>query len=301
MEVRVASILPDARRTYLELKWTPPIKIGMFVETATLADPLGNPLARRPEWDAGTNLGEYFLGFEALPLSASHAILTLRFKTDPGQVVVPVRLDPRQRGAGQFDLPSNSTLTVLGRRFEAISYRGGITEAAVRYRFQCGEASWPVEVQGSLTRPVVAVRSEAVPIEGRVDAEMVLEGPQDPRQQSLRLQAIAGFPLREAIVVTPDDTRLTVRREGVLLPLSVLWGDGEVRVRLPHVQATGAVEVRGLGHPMVGDADAIEGHVTTWPAGTELMVPLASGPAPVTLRSLTLAFNPSPALRLARG
>ncbi len=314
MDVRVASVLADARRTYLELRWRPPIKAGMFLEDASLTDAMGHAIARRPECDAGTNQGEYFLAFDAVPLSATHVILTLGFKMDVPPQPITLRIDPRLRGRGGFDLAVGSAISILGRRFEAIGFRGGVTEAAIGYRLQCGPATWPVRVSATLSRQPGTMTAEAIPdAAGRIEGELVVEAPQDPHHQSLQLTAIEGFPLSQALHVpwSADEVRHAVRVDGVLVHAAVLWeAQGErwqVRIRSPQISAGGGVEVRGPGHPLLlEDGTSTEPQTLEarhWTAGAELTAQFPRrGDAPVlALRSMALFFDPPPSLRLMRG
>ncbi|MHB2018321.1 MAG: hypothetical protein ACYCW6_15340 [Candidatus Xenobia bacterium] len=307
--VQIPSLVADLRRTYIELSWkAPPVKVRGFLAGATLHDPLGHEIARRPELDAGTNQSEYFLAFDGLPTAATQAVLTL--KPVKGEAVrLPLKIEPRIRNRGIFEIPVGASLVVLGRRFDVIAWRGGITEAAITFRLQCGAASWPVRVQAAISAHMSTASTtiiSEVPCDaaGRCVGELVVEAPGDgPRV--LHLEGLHGLPLDEPLRVPLGQTEVSARMEGGTLQAEVSWEDGAVMLRSPHVRIK-QVELRHFTHPqlLLENGQVVEPaeiELQNRSAGTEMRVRFADHPpGTLLLRGFAVQMDPPPAIRLAR-
>ena len=307
--VHVASVLADLRRTYIELHWkTPPVKVRGFLSSAVLHDPLGHEIARRPELDAGTNRGEYFLAFAGLPTAATQAVLTLT--TSKGKAVtLPLKIEPRVRARGTFDVPVGASIMVLGRRFEVISWRGGITEAAVSFRLQCGSANWPIRVHAGISAHMSTASStlltEAVSDSaGRCLGELVVEAPgEGPRV--LHLEALHGLPLEETVQVPPGQNEAAARLEGGTLLSAVHWEGSEVLLRTPYVRIK-QVELRHFTNPQLllangRTVDPVQIDLENRVAGAEMRLQFPEGSeGTLLLRGFAVHLDPPPAIRLAR-
>jgi hypothetical protein len=312
VHVRIPSILADARRTYVELRWKSPI-IGarFFAERVELYDPFGKLITRRAELDAGDR-AERFLCFGAIPTAATQVVLKI-FPSDGSEAVaLPLRIEPRVRGRGAFSVPVGTSVMLAGRRLEVVRYHGGVTEGVVEVRVQSGPCSWPLTLQAGLAGRTLA--AEAAPDDGgRAHFELEVEEP-PAGSHALQPQAVVGLLLDEPLTLElgAGEQKHPRRMAGGRLLLETLpraSGDGAhvLRLRMPHTGLSENVMLTEFtrhalsdtsGQPIVVD----DIRTTRWPAGTEQEIIYRSQtPAAVLhLDGMAWRFDPPPSIRLAQ-